>query len=99
MGTHRVISEFIDLETGDRISPAAQGEEPLTFTPHDDDQAHRLVSAGCLIAESQSKSAAIRQPAAADPLDHDGDGSKGGSKSGPESTAAKGRARRQVAEG
>lgn len=36
-------------------------------------------------------------PPAPHPLDHDGDGGKGGSKPGPESTAAKGAARKRTA--
>lgn len=99
MGTHQVISEFIDLASGERISPAAEGDEPVTFTPHDQDQAQRLVAAGCLIKASAGKGAGSKEPdTPVDPLDHDGDGKSGGSQKGEQSTAAKGRARRQAAE-
>lgn len=43
-----VVAEFVDVKTGDRLVPAAAGEEPVTFTPHDDEQAQRLSAAGCL---------------------------------------------------
>ena len=40
--THTVIAEMVDVETGERKFP---GEG---FTPHDDDQAKRLIAADCL---------------------------------------------------
>lgn len=48
MKTHTVIAEMVDSETGKRLFPAKRGEKPTTFTPHDDDQRQRLVTAGCL---------------------------------------------------
>lgn len=61
-----------------------------------------------LTVESEEEEAAARKDgwrnspaeagklAKAEPLDHDGDGRKGGSKAGASSTAAKGAARRKV---
>lgn len=46
--------------------------------------------------EQSHQSPAPETPAAANPLDHDRDGKAGGSQKGEQSTAAKGRARKQV---
>lgn len=40
--THTVVAEMVDVVTGERKFP---GEG---FTPHDDDQAERLIKADCL---------------------------------------------------
>lgn len=47
---YEVIAEFVDLATGERHSPAPDGEKPVTFEPHDEEQAARLVAARCLRA-------------------------------------------------
>lgn len=59
-----VIAEFVDTETGERVFPAAAGEEPVTFTPHNEDQAERLTAAGCL---REPKAKAERREADAKP--------------------------------
>lgn len=48
---YKVLAEFVDRETGDRYIPAAQGEKPTLFRPHDDEQRERLVAAGVLAGE------------------------------------------------
>jgi hypothetical protein len=48
MKNYVVIAEMVDSETGKRLFPAAADEEPVTFTPHSDEQAERLVGAGCI---------------------------------------------------
>ncbi len=78
---HKVVAEFVDLFTGERYYPAPAGAEPAVFSPHSDDQRARLIAARCLAPE----------PITTDPLDHDGDGARGGSLPGEESTVAKGR--------
>lgn len=49
MKEHTVIAEMVDVVTGDRKFPN-EG-----FTPHDDDQAARLIAAGCLKEGSPPK--------------------------------------------
>lgn len=45
LSAHAVLAEFIDVQSGNRISP------PSTFTPHDVDQRQRLIAARCISAE------------------------------------------------
>ena len=45
LSAHAVLAEFIDVQSGNRISP------PSTFTPHDVDQRQRLTAARCISAE------------------------------------------------
>lgn len=66
MKKYEVIAEFVDTVTGDRIVPAAAGDSPVTFTPHDDDQAGRLIAAACLRAPRD------RAATARDQINNDG---------------------------
>jgi hypothetical protein len=50
MKRYQVIEEFVDVNTGDRFTPAASGGDAVTFTPHDETQEARLLAAGCLRA-------------------------------------------------
>jgi len=65
MKSYTVVAEFVDSETGNRFSPAADGQEPVTFTPHDDEQAERLLSAGCLSDDGNDAPKAKAAPKAA----------------------------------
>lgn len=60
MKEHSVIAEMVDAKTGDRLFP---GE---TFTPHDEDQRERLVTAKC-IREGTDQAAKTR-----DQINNDG---------------------------
>lgn len=54
MKEHSVIAELVDIETGERHFP------PSGFTPHNEEQAERLIRAGCLSTEPPKKAAAER---------------------------------------
>lgn len=45
LAAHAVLSEFVDVHTGDRITP------PGDFTPHDTDQKRRLIASRCISEE------------------------------------------------
>lgn len=60
--THTVIAEMVDSATGDRKFPGDG------FTPHDDDQAERLIKARCLKEGTPPKA---EEPAAEEPKAED----------------------------
>ncbi|GEM_PF-3876369 len=46
-----VKAEFVDRHTGTRHFPAARGEEPTIFEPHDDEQRQALTASRCISEE------------------------------------------------
>lgn len=58
---YRVISEYVDLKTGERVQPGSlvSFEEP--------ERAERLVQAGCIVPVRERRSAPPKEPAAHEP--------------------------------
>lgn len=48
MKAHEVISTFRDRQTGELVEPAAEGADPVLWTPPDEATRDRLVRAKCL---------------------------------------------------